>query len=347
MKKNKSKILSLDNFIDYALYDKKKGYYIKKNPFGKNGDFITAPNISILFSEMISIWLVSYWNHLNQPKKIDIIELGAGNGALMKGIMNTLKSFPNFYNSCNFLIYEKSKTLIDIQKKNISSQKISWKKKLEFKKKNPVIFIANEFFDALPIKHLTKIKTDWYEKYVEILQNKGKFRQKKIDINKYKKDLFSEIIKKQKFIEYSPLSLKYLRDIGKIINTNDGGLLLFDYGYSENKFKDTLQAIQNHKYANILDNIGNRDITYNLNFYFLKKFIQSLKKLKSIYINQRNFLLNMGIMQRAEIISKKLQFSKKADLFYRVGRLIDEDKMGSLFKVMFVTKKNNSFKVGF
>ena len=179
MKKNKSKVLSLDNFIDYALYDKKKGYYIKKNPFGKNGDFITAPNISILFSEMISIWLVSYWNHLNQPKKIDIIELGAGNGALMKGIINTLKNFPNFYNSCNFLIYEKSKTLIDIQKKNISSQKISWKKKLEFKKKNPIIFIANEFFDALPIKHLTKIKTDWYEKYVEILQNKGKFRQKK------------------------------------------------------------------------------------------------------------------------------------------------------------------------
>ena len=135
MKKNKSKVLSLDNFIDYALYDKKKGYYIKKNPFGKNGDFITAPNISILFSEMISIWLVSYWNHLNQPKKIDIIELGAGNGALMKGIINTLKNFPNFYNSCNFLIYEKSKTLIDIQKKNISSQKISWKKKLKFKKK--------------------------------------------------------------------------------------------------------------------------------------------------------------------------------------------------------------------
>ena len=97
MKKNKNKLLPLDNFIDYALYDKKKGYYIKKNPFGKTGDFITAPNISILFSEMISIWLVSYWNHLNRPKKIDIIELGAGNGALMKGIIIKIKNFPIFY----------------------------------------------------------------------------------------------------------------------------------------------------------------------------------------------------------------------------------------------------------
>ena len=89
MKKDKAKILSLDNFINFALYDKKKGYYTSQNPFGKSGDFITAPNISILFSEMISIWLISFWENLGKPKKIDVIELGAGNGELMKSIINT------------------------------------------------------------------------------------------------------------------------------------------------------------------------------------------------------------------------------------------------------------------
>lgn len=347
MKKDKAKILSLDNFINFALYDKKKGYYTSKNPFGKSGDFITAPNISILFSEMISIWLISFWENLGKPKKIDVIELGAGNGELMKGIINTIKSFPDVHDCCNFIIHEKSKKLIDVQKKNITSKKLSWKNKLIFKNNYPKIFIANEFFDALPVKHLIKKEKNWYEKFVKLLKNNGEFTLKKIDIKKYKKDLPSQILKNNKFIEYSPLSLKYLKEISKTIKSNNGGLLLIDYGFSSQSFKDTLQAIEKHKFANILSNIGYRDITYNLNFNFLKKFISNLKNLKSLCTTQRNFLLKMGIIERAEIISKNLLFSKKAEIFYRVNRLIDKNKMGELFKVMFITKNNSSFKLGF
>lgn len=347
MKKDKAKILSLDNFINFALYDKKKGYYTSQNPFGKSGDFITAPNISILFSEMISIWLISFWENLGKPKKIDVIELGAGNGELMKGIINTIKNFPNMHDCCNFIIHEKSKKLIDVQKKNITSKKLSWKNKLIFKNNYPKIFIANEFFDALPVKHLIKKEKNWYEKFVKLLKNNGEFTLKKIDIKKYKKDLSSQILKNNKFIEYSPLSLKYLKEISKTIKSNNGGLLLIDYGFSSQSFRDTLQAIEKHKFANILGNIGNRDITYNLNFNFLKKFISNLKNLKSLCTTQRNFLLKMGIIERAEIISKNLLFSKKAEIFYRVNRLIDKNKMGELFKVMFITKNNSSFKLGF
>ena len=111
--------------------------------------------------------------------------------------------------------------------------------------------------------------------------------------------------------------------------------------------KNTLQAISNHKFANILDNIGNADITHNINFSLFKKFIKSLGGLESNLTTQKKFLLDMGIKQRAEIISKNQSFLKKADIFYRLNRLINENQMGNLFKVMLIKNKKNKFKIGF
>ena len=105
--KNNIKI-SLDKFIDKALYDKFKGYYTNTNPIGSKGDFITSPNISIMFSEMITIWLISFWEKLNCPKKINIIELGAGNGEMMNQILKTIENFKKFKLSAKFYIHEKS-----------------------------------------------------------------------------------------------------------------------------------------------------------------------------------------------------------------------------------------------
>ena len=97
MTPKKNHKLSLDKFINYALYDKKKGYYMKRNPFGNNGDFTTAPNISRLFSEMIAIWIMRYCQNLGSPKKFNLIELGAGNGEMMKVIIESLKNFHFFF----------------------------------------------------------------------------------------------------------------------------------------------------------------------------------------------------------------------------------------------------------
>ena len=119
MKLKKNYNLSLDKFINLSLYDKKFGYYMKKNPFGKKGDFTTAPNISRLFSEIIAIWIISFWQSLGSPKKFNLIELGAGNGEMMRILIESFQNFPIFLNSCNFLIHEKSPSLIKIQKKKI------------------------------------------------------------------------------------------------------------------------------------------------------------------------------------------------------------------------------------
>ncbi len=348
MKLKKNYNLSLDKFIELSLYNKKFGYYMKKNSFGKEGDFITAPNISRLFSEMIAIWIISFWQNLGSPKKFNLIELGAGNGEMMKVFIESFKNFPLFLNSCNFIIHEKSPSLIKIQKKKLINSKITWVSKINKIKKAPSIFIANEFFDAFAIRQFKKKKNIWYEKFVNLKNfNKASFFEKRVDIKKFEKNIKFKISHNQNFVECSELGLTYLKNISKIIKENTGCLLLIDYGYTEKKMKNTLQGVSNHKFANILDNIGNVDITHNINFNLFKRFIKELGGLKTDLTTQKEFLLKMGIKQRAEIISKNQNFSKKADLFYRINRLIDEKQMGNLFKFMLIKNKKIKYKLGF
>ena len=348
MKITKSTSLPLDKFIEWALYDKNSGYYMKKNPFGVEGDFITSPNITRLFSEIIAIWVVTFWKSIGSPKKFNLLELGGGNGEMMKVIWATLKNFPECFNSCSFLIHEKSDFLINKQKVNLKSEKISWIKDIKKVNSHPIIFLANEFFDALPIKQFFKKKEDWIERFVDLKEeNKAEFKEQLTDIKKIEQQLNFEISKNQNIIEYSPDAFKYLKNICSIVKKNDGGILIIDYGYLNSKMHDTLQAVNNHKYSNILEDIGDSDITYNINFNLLNKFIEQFSDLNSIVSNQKKFLTSMGILQRAEMVSENIPFSKKTDLFYRIRRLIDEKQMGELFKVMLIKKSKNKFNTGF
>ena len=152
MKLKKKIEIPLDEYIYLSLYDRKNGYYMKKNPFGKKGDFTTSPNISRLFSEMIAIWILTFWKNLGSPKKFNLVELGAGNGEMMKILIESFQKFPNFLNCCNFFIIEKSPFLVKTQKKKLKKNKIVWLSNIKKLKKIPTIFIANEFFDAISIK---------------------------------------------------------------------------------------------------------------------------------------------------------------------------------------------------
>ncbi len=340
--------ISLDKFINFALYDKKKGYYMQKNPFGQKGDFITAPIISRMFSEMIAIWILGFWENLGNPRKINLVELGAGNGEMMKILLETFKKFPVFFDSCNILIHEKSLKLKKIQKYKLDKNKIIWISDLKKIKKFPTIFIANEFFDAIAIKQFIKKKNLWFERYVNFKNKKEPFFvEKSFNMKKFEKKIGYNISKEQKFIECSLVGINYLKKITKIIKKNSGGLLIIDYGYIEKKMKNTLKSISNHKHNNVLENIGKSDITHNINFCLFKKIIDQLGGLENLISTQGSFLVKLGIKDRAEIISKNKSFSEKADIYFRLKKLIDKKEMGSLFKVMFIKKKGNKFKLGF
>ncbi len=347
MKSINKKYLALDKFIDKALYDKDSGFYMKKNPIGKKGDFITSPNISVLFSEMIAIWVISFWEYLKYPKKINLVEMGGGNGEMTLQLLKTFDYFPLFKNSYRTFILEKSPLLINLQKKKLKKYKVRWFKNLKNLNKYPTIYLANEFFDSLPVKQFIKKNNSWFQRYIKIDNNDYQYFNSKFEMKNLEKKIGLNISKNQKFIEFSPLQFDYIKKISKILKINNGGLLIIDYGYVKNFMKDTIQSVHKHEKNEIFNNVGKSDITHHINFDLIRKIADSFELRSSSIVGQGKFLKNLGILKRAEILSRKLSFSKKANIYYRLKRLIDENQMGELFKVILLTKSNSYFNKGF
>ena len=345
---NNSKVLPIDQFIENVLYNKKVGYYSSKTPFGKKGDFLTAPGISNLFSEIIGIWLISTWDTLGRPKKFNIVELGPGDGSLAKILLRTFQQFPSFNKSMNIFLYEKSNLLKNLQKKNINNLKVKWIKNFTSIKKGPVIFFGNEFFDAIPVKQFSRKKNRLFEKYYSLNKN-NKIDEiyKKAsgkDVSQIKK---FRILKNLKFVEFPKLGLDELNKIIKKISKLQGGLLLIDYGYLKAKNKNTLQSLIKHKKNKLLDNLGRADITSLVNFNLLNEyFIKNNLKVKKI-VTQKFFLERMGIIERANNLSQKMNFKEQSNLYLRLKRLLNTKLMGNLFKVIFTYKFKKDNFLGF
>ena len=345
--KKKFEIKTLDKFINEALYNKKNGYYSRKESFGKYGDFITNPKISILFSEILTIWTILFWKSINSPKRFNLIELGAGDGEMMYDIINTTKNYPEFFKSVNFYIFEKSNQLKKVQKKKLIKNKVKWVNNFNQVRNCKSIIIGNEFLDAFPIKQLKKENCSWFEKYVKERNDKSEFIYKKTDIKKYENKIGINLASDQNFLEFSIEQIKFLKEISKFLNKIGGGLLFIDYGYNNPKMRNTLQGVMKHKKCNILSYKGKVDITHLINFHFLEKLLK-INNIKICKFNtQEKFLKQMGIFERAEILAKNLSFSRKSDIFYRLKRLTDRKQMGELFKVMFASNEDTKFNYGF
>jgi len=213
----------------------------------------------------------------------------------------------------------------------------------------PVIFLGNEFFDVLPIKQIHKKKKLFFEKHVALSNDNKKIRflHKKANNNLIKRIQNLNLISIGNTIEYPIEALKFLEAIAKKINKFDGGLLTFDYGNTTKKNQNTLQSVEKHRYTNIFLAPSHSDISSHVNF---KLFYKILKKnnlnVKKI-TTQNEFLKKIGILERANILSEKMTFKAKANMFYRLKRLLDYREMGILFKVLFAQKKGRNFSLGF
>ena len=341
------KLIPVDEFIEKVLYHPKAGYYTKKIPFGKKGDFITAPTISNLFSEIVTIWLISCWEKFGKPKSFNFVELGPGDGSFTKILINTMKNFPELNEAINIFLYEKSDFLKKTQTNKIKNSKVKWINNFKSIKKGPVIFFGNEFFDAVPIKQFTFFKKDLFEKCYIINKKTGlneTYRKANLKDSKVIKSF--KTLRNLKFIEYPKKGFDELNKIIEKISKLNGGIILVDYGYLDIINKSTLQVVMNNKKINIESlhkYLGNADITYLINFSLLKEFFLKKKlKVKKI-VSQKFFLEKMGIIQRAKILEKKMTQKQKDYMSSTLIRLLHRDLMGELFKVIFAfkSKKNN------
>jgi NADH dehydrogenase [ubiquinone] 1 alpha subcomplex assembly factor 7 len=343
-----NKLIPVDKFIEKILYKPDIGYYAKKIPFGRKGDFVTAPTISNLFSEIVTIWLISCWEKLGRPKNFNIVELGPGEGSFAKVLADTIKNFPEFDKSTKIYLYEKSEFLKKIQSMKVSNSKVKWIKNFKSIKKGPIIFFGNEFFDAIPIKQYAFFKNNLYEKcYVFNQKNGLDETYRKASLNELSKIKSFKTLKNVKFIEYPKKGFKELDKIIHKITELGGGIMLIDYGYINALNKSTLQTVMKNKKIdidNLFKNLGSADVTYLVNFSLLKEYFLKKKLKVSNVVSQKFFLEKMGIIQRAKILEKRMTQKQKEYMSSTLIRLLHKNLMGDLFKVIFAFKhKNNNF----
>ncbi len=328
----KNNSISLNRFINFCLYEKKRGYYHNKKI---GDDFITSPETSQMFGECISFFFLTLMEKINVN---DFCELGPGNGTLANDIIRCISKLKE--KKINFFLHEKSNSFDCSKIFNFKNIKIHKLKKFRIEKK-PYFFICNEFFDALPINQIKKINGKFYEKRISIKNNEFFPFYKKFIA---KKSYNSENLKNNQIIETSPLMDLYLKRIFRHIKNFGGGILIFDYGPFEKRRIDTLQAIHKKKKCGIFEFPFKSDITYHIDF----RYISNQSKKFGLYqygpIHQKKFLYFYGINERLNLLLNSTSSEQtRKNLNEQFIKLTDPNGMGNLIKCMFIC--SNDLKI--
>jgi len=326
--------ITVSEFMGYALPQ----YYSQQEPFGAKGDFTTAPQISQVFGEMLGIWVASMWIEMGRPSDIAIVEFGPGTGTLMQDFLRGTANVKGFHGSAEIHMVESSSRLQNVQKQNLNGlhDKISWHDNIATLPHKKSFYIGNEFFDALPIKQYVKTLDGWCERIVDV-ENNGEMGFGLSPVCSFSDSFDSEHpdAPEGSFLEINQAAISIMKDIAKNITEYGGGGVFIDYGYSHYGYRDTLQAVKEHKFHDVLTDIGNADVTAHVDFVALAGVLADNDINSYSIATQKDFLLSLGIQVRSEMLLKGISDSKKSDeIKSAVMRLIDPKQMGNLFKVL-------------
>ncbi len=314
--------MQLDRYMTLCLGHPAHGYYMSRDPFGERGDFITAPEVSQIFGELIGVWLASAWANMGSPTTFNLVELGPGRGTLMADILKASNVMPGFREAARIHLVEMSPALQALQQKKLGAS-AAWHDRFAGIPEGPMLLVANEFFDAIPIRQFEKRGGAWFERCVGA-EGIGLTPAALDGIQGADGDV----------IEFAPQRSQIAEEIGERLVSQRGVALIIDYGHLQAAPGDTLQAIRAHKYVGVTECPGESDLTSHVDFEALGKAIAPGQ---CAAITQRAFLLAMGLEQRAAILSAKADAKTREILARVVSRLAGEAEMGNLFKVMVAT----------
>jgi NADH dehydrogenase [ubiquinone] 1 alpha subcomplex assembly factor 7 len=306
------------------------GYYTSRDPFGPEGDFITAPEISQIFGELVGVWCAAAFQVLGAPHQFNLIELGPGRGTLMSDILQATRVMPGFRESARIHFVETSPTLRKLQAQKLGDA-ATWHETIDDVPGGPSITIANEFFDALPIRQYEFHQGQWMERRV------GLSADDRLVIGRTAFALSGPPATEGAILEIGPLRDDIARLLGARLAQAPGAALILDYGHAVSALGDTLQAVRRHQFCSILDSPGEADLTSHVDFESLAGAIARGGSAAFGPLTQRQFLLDMGIEARAGLLTGKAAPSDREILARAVERLAGENEMGTLFKVMAAT----------
>lgn len=315
-----------------ALGHPQFGYYMTRDPLGQSGDFTTAPEISQMFGEIIGIWCADQWLKMGSPAKIRLVELGPGRGTLMADLLRATKNIPGFHAACSVHMVETSPVLQARQKHALEGHGAAWHASFaDIPADLPYLVVANEFFDALPVRQLVAHDGAWHERVVALdADNELVFAVRQAGITPAFEPVENAIY------EFSPVRAAYMNALCAALALRGGSLLAIDYGHEKTAPGDTLQAMREHRFTPVLHHIGEADLTSHVDFDELSR-IAVANGLAPELRTQETFLNDYGINIRAQRL-KVANAGHSQSIDEAVARLTGNGQMGRLFKVLSVAK---------
>ncbi|KAH0660091.1 hypothetical protein KY290_029651 [Solanum tuberosum] len=345
--------ISVAEYMEEVLTNPKAGFYINRDVFGAEGDFITSPEVSQMFGEMVGVWAMCLWEQMGQPKKINLVELGPGRGTLLADLLRGASKFRNFTDSLHIHMVECSPTLKKLQYQNLmcinkndtdgdaeehsisrlTGTSVSWHATLEQVPAGiPTIIIAHEFYDALPVHQFQRASRGWCEKMVDVAENSMfQFVLSKqptpatLYLLKRFKWAENEDIGKLEQVEVCPKAIELTQEIAKRIGSDGGGALIIDYGLN-GIVSDSLQAIRKHGFVNILDDPGTADLSAYVDFAAIRHSAEEASDDVAVNgpMTQSQFLGSLGINFRVEALMENCTDEQADSLRTGYWRLVGE-----------------------
>jgi NADH dehydrogenase [ubiquinone] 1 alpha subcomplex assembly factor 7 len=321
--------------ISFATYMEAvaDAYYARGTVFGKAGDFITAPEVSQVFGELVGLWCVTTWQALGQPRNFNLVECGPGRGTLMADALRTVWDIaPAFARSASLHLVERSDALRNEQRKTLAAYDINWHNGLSTLPDGPVILIANEFLDALPISQFIKTPSGWCERLVAHDTDGFRFTTAPLphpEIGNAFDDAPTDSI-----LEQSNAVQEATSRIAALCVDNLGAALLIDYGHTFSDVGDTVQAVKNHAYHPVLKSPGDADITAHVDFAAVAQSARAQGASIHGPVEQGPWLIRLGAEVREVQLSEGKTGTEIQAIHSSIHRLIDPQGMGGLFKVI-------------
>jgi len=329
--------MPVSEYMALCLAHPEHGYYMMRDPLGARGDFITAPEVSQMFGELIGLWMAAVWTQMGSPENVRIVELGPGRGTLMKDALRAVQVLPGFREAIVLHLVEISPALKAQQERTLegTSVLVFWHESLADVPKGPSIVVANEFFDALPVSQAVKRKTGWHERRIEFdAEDNLIFTEAPDPIPGFDSILPPTVRAAANSMIFEWRTDNTAMELGRRIARDNGAALVIDYGHADSAVGDTLQAVGHHAYANVLSAPGNLDLTAHVDFEALRRGVEAMGANGFGPIDQARLLQRLGIETRADKLKARAAPAVADTVDRALVRLTGygRDDMGSLFK---------------
>jgi NADH dehydrogenase [ubiquinone] 1 alpha subcomplex assembly factor 7 len=338
-------------YMEQCLTHPQHGYYVARDPLGREGDFTTSPEVSQMFGELLGLWAASVWKAIDSPSVLRLIELGPGRGTMMADALRALRVLPPLYQSLSVHLVEINPVLRDKQKSTLTGvRNIAWHERLDEVPDGPSVILANEYFDVLPIHQVVKREAGWHERVVEIDGNGELVFGTAAEPTPRFEALLPPLVRAAPVgavFEWRP-DAEIMR-IATRVRDQGGAALIIDYGHLRSDVGDTFQAIARHSFTDPLKNPGQADITAHVDFQALARAAEDLGAQVHGPVPQGDFLKRLGIETRAVTLMAKTTPEISEDISGALKRLIGGGRggMGSMFKVLAVSEPRLTVLAGF